>query len=300
MATKQQVSALIRSHYNRNHDIFHAVSVQIAAALREKDPATANELLRYTEKPKPVGLEILPERSKQFFETIEPRKRSSLILDPGTDQLIRDLMLEHKHAERLSDIGIVPRKRLLLHGPTGCGKTSIAAVLAGELGLPAYSLHVSSLMESYLGASAARIHLAMEALDENILICADEIDSIAECREHSNTGSTREYTAATNTILSILDSPKRGFLVATTNRYESLDQAFLRRMQLSHLVPSPNDSQKRELAVSLCRPFMELELLERELGIDVLAPTNFADVETLVTSAMRKKFVNQFERESSQ
>jgi cell division protease FtsH len=129
--------------------------------------------------------------------------------------------------------GRIP-KGILLVGPPGTGKTLLAKAVAGEAGVPFYSLSGSDFMEMYVGVGAARVRslFAQAEAEAPCLIFIDEIDAIGKARGPGSTGGSGDERDQTlNQLLVAMDGfdPNRGVIVmAATNRPETLDAALVR------------------------------------------------------------------------
>ncbi|MCL2057625.1 MAG: ATP-dependent zinc metalloprotease FtsH [Oscillospiraceae bacterium] len=137
-----------------------------------------------------------------------------------------------KHPEKYSEIGAKQPKGALLVGPPGTGKTLLARALAGEAGVPFYSITGSEFVEMFVGVGASRVRDMFENAKKNApcIIFIDEIDAIGKSRD-SQVGGNDEREQTLNQLLSEMDGfdGKKGIVVlAATNRPEILDKALLR------------------------------------------------------------------------
>ena len=134
---------------------------------------------------------------------------------------------------KYKDIGAKLPKGALLVGPPGTGKTLLAKAVAGEAGVPFFSLAGSDFVEMYVGVGAARVRdLFREAERQSpCIIFIDEIDAIGKSRE-SRYGGNDERESTLNALLSEMDgiaSSKGIFILSATNCPEVLDKALLRQ-----------------------------------------------------------------------
>jgi cell division protease FtsH len=128
--------------------------------------------------------------------------------------------------------GRVP-KGILLVGPPGTGKTLLARAVAGEAGVPFFSLSGSDFMEMYVGVGAARVRnlFAQAEAAAPCLVFIDEIDAIGKARSSGGSGGTEERDQTLNQLLVCMDgfSANSGVIVlAASNRPETLDPALVR------------------------------------------------------------------------
>ena len=136
------------------------------------------------------------------------------------------------HPEKYQEIGAKQPKGALLVGPPGTGKTLLAKAVAGEAGVPFYSISGSEFVEMFVGVGASRVRDLFEQAKKNApcIIFIDEIDAIGKSRDNQ-LGSNDEREQTLNQLLAEMDgfgSEKGIVVLAATNRPEVLDKALLR------------------------------------------------------------------------
>ena len=154
----------------------------------------------------------------------------------GQDEAKESLteMVDFLHnPEKYTKIGAKLPKGALLVGPPGTGKTLLAKAVAGEAGVPFFSLSGSSFVEMYVGVGASRVRdLFKQAQDmAPCIIFIDEIDAIGKSRTSGRDGGNDEREQTLNQLLAEMDgfdSSKGLVILAATNRPEVLDKALLR------------------------------------------------------------------------
>ncbi|MBR1691753.1 MAG: ATP-dependent zinc metalloprotease FtsH [Lachnospiraceae bacterium] len=134
---------------------------------------------------------------------------------------------------KYTKIGAKLPKGALLVGPPGTGKTLLAKAVAGEAGVPFFSLAGSDFIELYVGVGASRVRDLFKDAQKNApcIIFIDEIDAIGRSRDSKYGGGNEEREQTLNQLLSEMDgfdSSKGVFILAATNRPEILDKALLR------------------------------------------------------------------------
>ena len=134
--------------------------------------------------------------------------------------------------ERFRRLGAELPKGILLHGQPGCGKTLLAKALAGETGVPFFSVSASSFVEKYVGVGAARIRKLFEDAKQAApsIIFIDELDALGS-RSNADASGEREFDHCLNQLLVEMDgfAGTAGILVVgATNRPELVDPALLR------------------------------------------------------------------------
>ncbi len=138
-----------------------------------------------------------------------------------------------KNRWKFQSIGATIPKGILLIGPPGTGKTLLARALAGEAGVPFFSISGSEFVEMFVGVGAARVRDLFDQAKRNApcIIFIDEIDAVGRQRAGNIPGSHEEREQTLNQILVEMDGfdPNIGVIVlAATNRVDVLDQALLR------------------------------------------------------------------------
>ncbi|MBO5486835.1 MAG: ATP-dependent zinc metalloprotease FtsH, partial [Eubacterium sp.] len=138
-----------------------------------------------------------------------------------------------KNPDKYKKIGARLPKGALLVGPPGTGKTLLAKALAGEAGVPFFSLSGSDFVEMFVGVGASRVRDLFKQATQNApcIIFIDEIDAIGKSRDSQYGGGNDEREQTLNQLLSEMDgfdSSKGIIILGATNRPEVLDKALLR------------------------------------------------------------------------
>ena len=152
--------------------------------------------------------------------------------DDAKESLLEVVEFLHEPA-RFTKIGAKLPKGALLVGPPGTGKTLLAKAVAGEAGVPFFSLAGSDFIEMYVGVGASRVRDLFKEASKNApcIIFIDEIDAIGRSRDSKYGGGNEEREQTLNQLLSEMDgfdTSKGVFILGATNRPEILDKALLR------------------------------------------------------------------------
>jgi SpoVK/Ycf46/Vps4 family AAA+-type ATPase len=154
---------------------------------------------------------------------------------------IERVLREYRQRSVLSSHGLSPLRKLLLTGRPGTGKTMTAAVLAGELGLPLFTIQFDALITKFLGETAAKLRLIFEAVQETTAVYLfDEFDAIGADRTARN--DLGEIRRVLNSFLQFLElDESQSLIVAATNNPQLLDRALFRRFDvvIEYGLPSP-------------------------------------------------------------
>ncbi len=186
-------------------------------------------------------------KAKQFSEDHPKTTFADVAGYFGVKQEINEVVEFLKSPLRYQTIGATIPKGILLVGPPGTGKTMLARAVAGEAGVPFFSVSGSDFMEMFVGVGASRVRdlFATARKQAPAIVFIDEIDSIGRKRGAGLGGGHDEREQTLNQMLSEMDgfSPTEGVVVmAATNRPDVLDPALLRpgRFDRQIVVPLPD------------------------------------------------------------
>ena len=159
-----------------------------------------------------------------------------------------------RNPEKYQSLGGRIPKGVLLVGPPGTGKTLLAKAIAGEAGVPFFSLSGSDFVEMFVGVGAARVRDMFHQAEQKApcIIFIDELDAIGKSRGNSGMGGHDERDQTLNALLVEMDgfgSNSGVIVIAATNRPETLDQALLRpgRFDRHVLVDRPDIRGREEI-----------------------------------------------------
>lgn len=165
---------------------------------------------------------------------------------------VREIVDFLKHPEKYQRLGGRIPRGVLLVGPPGTGKTLLAKAIAGEAGVPFFSLSGSDFVEMFVGVGAARVRdMFQQAVAKSpSIIFIDELDALGKSRAGNVVGSHDEREQTLNALLVEMDgfAANSGVIVmAATNRPETLDPALLRAGRFDrHVLVDRPDKQGRE------------------------------------------------------
>lgn len=173
--------------------------------------------------------------------------RHHIVLSPQIQNRYDRIVKEYAARQRLARHGLNYKKKILIYGPPGCGKTLSAEYLAWHTGLPLIKVRFDAMISSYFGESAANLRHVFEwASNTPSVLFLDECDFIAQSRTTGH--DIGEVSRIVNTLLTLLeeyDSP--GLLLAATNLTDKLDKALFRRFDEVFEVSPPGRTEIRQL-----------------------------------------------------
>jgi SpoVK/Ycf46/Vps4 family AAA+-type ATPase len=194
------------------------------------------------------------QRARDLVLEVAPRRRlDELVLPDLTALAARQLIEEQQRASLLRSHSLEPRNRLLLVGPPGNGKTTLAEAIAESLAVPFFVVRYDSVIGSYLGETAGRLRRVFEfARTTPSVLFFDEFDTVG--KERGDTHETGEIKRVVSSLLMQIDDlPSYVVIIAATNHDELLDRAVWRRFQLRLELPLPTQSQLTEFVAALAK-----------------------------------------------
>lgn len=260
MATAQQLKALIESYTEGNPDRFLSVASQIAAhAARAGKEKLAKELrqlideARHRQAAAPRRSDSIPiaqptgELSGLVAAGFPKTRLTDMVLEAGLDDRLRRVVVEYHQVDRLRSHGLAPRRKLLLLGFPGCGKSMTAAALAGELHLPLLTVQFHTLITKFMGETAAKLRQIFDSMTQSRgIYLFDEFDAIGA---HRHGGSdVGEIRRVLNSFLVFLEQDdSSSIIIAASNLECSLDAALFRRFDDTLRYSLPSTAMARHL-----------------------------------------------------
>lgn len=257
----------------------HVLADNLQTALNAFTPKT----------PLATRFDNVSEKGRELFMETVPRKRlEDLILPQLALEATRQLIEEQQRADLLRSHGLEPRHRLLLSGPPGNGKTSLAEAIAEALAVPLLTVRYEAMIGSYLGETASRLKRVFDyAKSRHCVLFFDEFDAVGKERgDKHETGEIKRVV--TSLLMQMDDLPSYTVVAAATNHSELLDRAVWRRFQLRLDLPSPSPAQ---IGTFVDKFFSRLE---KPLGIrgsviaKQLGSVSYAEAEQFCLDVLRR------------
>jgi SpoVK/Ycf46/Vps4 family AAA+-type ATPase len=264
-----QIKSLIKSFGDGDESRFFATAMQIAASeARQGHTSFAQELkllidkakkersYSYIDQNKTIPLSLPKRELNELIEVFQPRiKLADMALSPNVSESLNKLVNEQRKWEILKKHNLSPRRKLLLTGAPGTGKTMTAQALAGELGIAVYIIRLDGLMSKFMGESISKLRLIFDAMqDHRAVFLFDEFDSIGS---HRNQGQdVGEIKRVLNSFLiNIEKDQSNSIIIAATNLPETLDVALFRRFDDVITYPLPGKEQVIDIIKKSTRGF---------------------------------------------
>jgi len=236
IAKTEDVIALLRAAVNGETARLHALALQIAANEdRSGRTRVARQVRDLADKISGRATEQRTSMSLQgdladLLSVACPTTRlSDMTIGADTLRRLERILMEHRARERLREHGLSPRRKVLLAGPPGTGKTMTARALAVELSLPLFTLKLDSVFKSFLGETAGRLRKVFDFIRSHPgVYLFDEFDSLGQQRAMRD--DVGEMRRVVNTLLTLIEEDTSdNLLIAATNHPDLLDKALFRR-----------------------------------------------------------------------
>jgi SpoVK/Ycf46/Vps4 family AAA+-type ATPase len=269
--------ALVAEERSKHH---HVLADRLEESLRENGTRSARAL-----PSDPSVQDMLVE--------VHPRRRlDELLLPDEVRAAAVELVEEQLRADLLRAHNLEPRHRVLLAGPPGNGKTSLAEAVAEALMVPMYVVRYDGVIASYLGETAARLRVLLDYVrSRRCVLFFDEFDAIG--KERGDIHETGEIKRVVSSLLMQLDAlPSFVTVITASNHPELLDRAVWRRFQLRLALPQPTPAQLVAWFDQLRGDVGELGLSSSELS-ERLAGLSFAELEEFTLDIKRRLVLDE-------
>lgn len=295
MATADQILSLIRNHVNNDDAQFRKVALQISAVEARSGHAiiarTIQELLR--QKNTSLGTVRLVSKNKEVddlllqLDTYDDIK--SLILSSSVEEKLERIIKEYLKKETLRKYGLVNRRKLLLYGASGTGKTMTASVLAKEFNLPFFVVRTERVVTKFMGETGQKFGRIFDFISEvPAVYLFDEFDAIGSQRGMDN--EVGEQRRILNTFLQLLErDDSDSFIIAATNSIESIDKAMFRRFDdvIEYCLPD------REQRLTLLHEYLyAAKDLDFALAESLFEGMSHAEIKMLCSDIFKESLLN--------
>lgn len=312
MANAEQLKALVKSHIERDDQHFYSVAMQVAAReakvghgklaqeLRDMIDAAKARVSPADTTGNLVPLARPRGELANLLTVAYPKNRLvDMVLDADVAEQLGRILKEQKHHSRIREHGLSPRRKLLLVGPPGTGKTMTAYVLAGELGIPLFSVRLDALITKFMGETAAKLRQIFDAISEvRGVYFFDEFDAIGSQRGLAN--DVGEIRRVLNSFLQMIESDQsHSLILAATNHVEILDYALFRRFDdvIEYRLPSGPQAAKllqARLGKFAPKPFPLKALTAKADGL------SYAEIRRAVDESIKEAVMHDEDRVASE
>lgn len=271
---RKTIEALVAEEHAKQHT---ALATRLEETLRPTNGAT------------PMSSAPSARAGALFHEVIPRRSLDQLSLVDATRRVCLELIEEHQRVELLLAYGLEPRHRVLLVGPPGNGKTSLAEALAEAMTVPLLIVRYEALIGSFLGETAQRLAQLFDRVRTlRCVLFFDEFDTVG--KERGDTHETGEIKRVVSSLLMQIDDlPPHVVVVAATNHAELLDRAVWRRFQVRIRLPRPSRKKTEVWIASLLTQFDVRVNVTPAAIAEALGPLSYAELEEFGADLRRRR-----------
>ncbi len=268
------VEAIIAEERAKQHDI---LADRLARALRSNGNG------------RQTGHIVPGPGARDYVLETPPRKRlEDLFLPELCERACRELIEEQHRASLLRSHSLEPRHRILLVGPPGNGKTSLAEALAEALAVQFFVVRYEAIIGSFLGETASRLRRVFDyARTTPCVLFFDEFDAVG--KERGDVNETGEIKRVVTSLLMQVDAlPSYTVIVAASNHSELLDRAVWRRFQFRLELPMPTQAQMRRYLEAFANKMDEPLGVAPSVIEKALGEISFAEAEEFCNGVRRR------------
>lgn len=266
MASSAQLKALLHAHISGDAERFRSVALQVAAHEAKighvKLAAELRELANKSKQQQQVVSISKGQRdSSGLLNVSSPStKLNDLILAEDARAQLDRVIKEVSHINHLRSHGLSARRKLLLVGPPGTGKTYTAAALAGELGYPLFEVRLDAVITKFMGETSLKLRQIFDSIESvRGVYFFDEFDALGADRSSGN--DVGEARRVLNSLLTMIEQDtSTSLIICATNYSELLDRALFRRFDdvITYQLPSVTSIEK--LLVRRLQPYAPARL----------------------------------------
>jgi SpoVK/Ycf46/Vps4 family AAA+-type ATPase len=235
MATSEQILSLIRNHLNNDDSQFRKVALQISAVETKNGHVVLGRTIQdlLSKKNTSFSPMHIATRHKDVEDLLIQCDSfdglKSLIASDEIVEKIKRVLKEYEKRDELKKYGLANRRKLMLYGDPGTGKTMTASVLSKELNLPFFVVRTEKVVTKFMGETGLKLSNIFDFISEvPAVYLFDEFDAIGAQRGMDN--DVGEQRRILNTFLQLLERDNsESFIIAATNSVNSIDKALFRR-----------------------------------------------------------------------
>lgn len=275
---RKTVDALVTEERAKQHNTLADRIVRAASSTQQQRPSL------FSGKPH-------SDNSDLVYEVRPEKSLADMILPEQARAACSELIEEQHRCDLLRSHCMEPRHRILLAGPPGNGKTSLAEAIAEGLMLPLHVVRYEGLISSYLGETAQKIQMLFEfSKRRQCVLFFDEFDAIG--KERGDVHETGEIKRVVNTLLMQIDQlPSHVVLIVATNHPELIDRAAWRRFQIRLSLPNPTQKALKDWIDRFqAKQAQSLGITAMSLA-KKLAGASFAEVEDFALDIRRRQIL---------
>jgi SpoVK/Ycf46/Vps4 family AAA+-type ATPase len=211
---------------------------------------------------------------------------------------IEEFINSYQQRDEILRAGVEMINSLLLYGPPGCGKTTVAKYISFKTGLPLLTVRLDGLVSSLLGSTAKNIRKTFDyASKRECILFLDEFDVVAKLRDDKH--ELGELKRVVNSLIQNIDNfNENSILIAATNHHELLDPAIWRRFSKIITLDKPDKNETMSLIKSFIKN-VKSNLVDNDKKLEQVATSfeemSHADIKTIINNSIKKAIINKRE-----
>ena len=251
MATADQIRGLVKAYRTQDEEKFKTVVLQIAAhEAKLGHGSLAQDLKKEVSdigKCNNRNIIRMTNQNPMLLLSMPSLKITELITFESVTTKIDRILFGYRNKNKLYNNGLSNRRKILLEGAPGTGKTMTASIIASELSLPLYTVQVDKLVNKFMGETSVRLRQIFESMPLDVgVYLFDEFDAIGADRSMDN--EVGEMRRILNSFLQFIEEDNsESIIVAATNNQKMLDKALFRRFDDVIHYELPDDDLIRKM-----------------------------------------------------
>ena len=264
MATSEQVKALIKAYAENDKNRFKTVALQVAAyEARLGHDTVARDLKKEIDSldSKVFTFTNLTSSNSMMTASFNKASLSDLVVNKELKEKLERILSEYKNRNKLYAHGYSNRRKILLEGDSGTGKTFTATIIAFELGLPLFTIQVDKLVTKFMGETSVKLRQVFDTIaSTHGVYFFDEFDAIGADRTLDN--EVGEMRRILNSFLQFIENDtSQSLILAATNNCKMLDSALFRRFDdVLHYSKPTKEEIKQLLSIRIHKQTKELQI----------------------------------------
>jgi len=249
MATAEQIKNLVKAYIDRNDERFKTIVLQIAAhesKLGHENLARELKIQINRIDNKRISSNQFASNNPMLAMSCSKYSFSELIVSEEISDKVKRILKEYRNRNKLQAYGLANRRKILLEGYPGTGKTFTASIIASELSIPLYTVQMDKLVTKFMGETSSKLRQIFDSIQSVVgVYLFDEFDAIGADRNLDN--EVGEMRRILNSFLQFIEQDyPESIIIAATNNKKLLDQALYRRFDdvLHYTLPTQCEIQK--------------------------------------------------------
>ncbi len=310
MVASDQIKSLIKSFGEGDEDRFFASAMQIAASEARQghanfaqelkdliDKAKKNRSTGQLDRGKIVNISPQKRELNELIDVFQPRiTLSDMVLDEVVKSRLERIISEQKQLNLLLHHNLTPRRKILLTGAPGTGKTMTSQAIAGELGIPVFIIRLDGILSKFMGESIAKLRMIFDVMPQQRgVYLFDEFDSIGSQRNQGH--DVGEIKRVLNSFLiNIEKDASNSIIIAATNLHDSLDKALFRRFDDIISYPLPEASE----IIAILKKYTSKFPFDKKISYKTLAEEatglSYSDISRACQETVKEKILTGSEK----